>query len=342
MRQLLIVKSPAAFGNVSPIDNGLTSHSVKDLSGLKSGAISFFELGADASKYNSMPTKNFAIALGRPNGQHAMVIPEVDVKTLHVTKALPYAGASFSATFTMSTTVVGEEYTLRFFKKGVVPHERNSWTVSIVAKTNNGSSQEVIALTNAINAKTNPKFNISATYENSTITITCGAVGEDWEVVAADGLAGIGIDITNAEKPIGDKAHIQQLASFCAAGKGFYHTAGEGREFIPGYPEEVEEFTLNASGANRNGSDTNNGKYSTSGYAIYTLRFKVGRDASKTRDERVWQNVYIAVPIDGNGSYSQITDLDKIIPEGDFADNLVKSIADSEITTMVSSTALND
>ena len=342
MRQLLIVKSPAAFGNASPIDNGLTTHNVKDLSGLKSGAISFFELGADASKYNSMPTKNFAIALGRPNGQRAMVIPEVDVKTLHVTKALPYAGKAFSVVFTLGTTTAGEEYTLRFFKKGVVPHERNSWTVSVVAKTNNSSYQESAALETAIKAKVNSKFDFSVSRSNGQLTITCNNVGEDWEVVAADGLVGTSLTITHGEKAIGDKKFVQELASFCAAGKGFYHTAGEGREFIPGYPEEVEEFTLNTSGANRNGSNTNNGKYSTSGYAIYTLRFKVGRDASKTRDERVWQNVYIAVPIDGNGSYSQITDLDKIIPEGDFADNLVKSIADSEITTMVSSTALND
>lgn len=330
MRQLLIVKAPADFSNVSPIDKGLTSHSVKDLSGLEAGAISFFELGADTSVYQSAPTKNFAIALGRPNGQRPFIIPEVDIKTLRVTKALPFAGSAFSVVFTVPSTVVGDEYTLRFFKKGTVPHERNSWTVGVVASTNNASYQEAAALKTAMDNKVNDKFNFTTSRSNGQLTITCNNIGEDWEVVATDGLSGTSLTITHAEKPIGDKKFVQELASFCAAGKGFYHTNGEGRDVIPGYPEEVTDYTLNDSGDNRNGTDTNNGKYSTSGYAIYTLRFKVGRDASKTRDERVWQNVYIAIPIDGNGSYSQITNLDKILPEGDF----MSVVTDSRLTTL--------
>lgn len=340
MRQLLIVKSPADFSNVSPIDKGLTDHNVQDLSTLSAGAITFFELGAATSKYNSAPTKNFAIALGRPNGQKPFIIPEVDVRTLHVTKALPYKGANFSVVFTLGTTVVGEEYTLRFFKKGVVPHERNSWTVSTVASTNNGSYQESAALKAAMDAKVNDKFNFTTSRSNGQLTITCNNVGEDWEVVATDSLTGTSLTITHGEKPIGDKKYIQDLASFCAAGKGFYHTEGNGRDIIPGYPEEVTDYTLNTSGSNRNGSDTTNGIYSTSGYAIYTLRFMVGRDASKTRDERVWQIVYIAIPIDGNSSYYQIDNLDKIIPEGNFADTVAASVADAEIHSLVQSASL--
>lgn len=341
MRQLLIVNAPTAFSSAaSPIDNGLTSHEVNDLSGLKEGAISFFELGADTSKYDSLPTKNFAIALGRPNGQHPFIIPEVDVRTLHVTKTLPYKGASFSVVFTLSSTTANKEYTLRFFKKGVVPHERNSWTVSIVASTNNGSYQESAAFKTAMDSKVNDKFNFTTTRSNGQLTITCNNVGEDWEVVAADELAGTSLTITHAEKAIGDKKFVQELASFCAAGKGFYHTEAGGREFIPGYPEAVKDFTLNSSGSNRNGTNSNNGVYSTSGYAIYTLRFKVGRDASKTRDERVWQNVYIAIPIDGNGSYNQITNLDKILPEGNFVNALAGAVADQEIYSLVKSASL--
>ena len=339
MRQLFIVKAPADFSNVTPIDKGLTSHSVEDLSALEAGAISIFELGAATSCYQSAPTKNFAIALGRPNGQRAMVIPEIDIKTLHVTKALPYAGKAFSVVFTLGTTTAGDEYTLRFFKKGVVPHERNSWTVSVVAKTNNGSYQESAALETAIKAKVNSKFDFSVSRSNGQLTITCNNVGEDWEVVAADDLVGTSLTITHGEKAIGDKKFVQELASFCAAGKGFEHTAAEGREFIPGYPEQVTAYTLNDSGANRNGSDTNNGKYSTSGYAIYTLRWQVGRDASKTRDEKVWQNLYIAIPIDGNGSYSQITTLDTILPEGDFYHNMISAEIDSDITTAAAANA---
>lgn len=294
MRQLLIVKEQ---GDNSVLNYGLTDNKVTDLSGLKDGAITFFELGSDTALTNAAPTKNFAIALGRPNGQHPFIISEVDVDTLSVNKALPFKGAAFSAEITIPTTVVGEEYTLRFFKKGVVPHERNSWTATIVAKTDNASYAEAEELKKTIDSKFNDKFNFTTTRTNGKLTITCNTIGEDWEIVPTDGLSGTNITITHAEKAIGDKAYIQQLASFCAAGKGFYHTAAEGREFIPGYPEAVEDYTLNDSGDNRNGTNADNGKYSTTGYAVYTLRFKVGRDASKTRDERVWQNVYIAVPV---------------------------------------------
>lgn len=294
MRQLLIVKEQTD-GN-DALNNGLIDGNVADLSRLKDGAICFFELGSDSALEDAAPTKNFAIALGRPNGQRPLIIPEVDLDTLMVNFAMPFKGASFSTVFTMPTTVPGEEYTLRFFKKGVVPHERNSWTVSVVASTNNASYSEAAAFKGAMDAKVNDKFPFTTTRSNGQLTITCNNIGEDWEVVATDSLVGTSLTITHAEKPIGDKADIQHLASFCAAGKGFYHTAAEGREFIPGYPEEVADYELNDSGNNRNGTDATNGKYSTTGYCVFTLRFKVGRDASKTRDERVWQNVYIAVP----------------------------------------------
>ena len=339
MRQLLIVKSPTSFNTpATPIDNGLTSHGVNDLSGLKVGAISFFELGNSVSVHESAPTKNFAIALGRKNNQHPFIIPEVDINTLHVTKALPYKGHQFSVVFTMPTTIVGKEYTLRFYKKGVVPHERNSWTVSIVANTTTAATEATV-FKKAMDSKISDKFNLTTSVSTAQITIT-GNNFEDWEVKAVDSLAGTNLVITNAEKNIGDKAFVTDLASRCAYGKGFADTYRSGDSTIPGYPEDVEDFTLNDSGENRNGTDTTDGKYSTSGYAIYTLRFKVGREASKTRDERVWQNVYIAIPVDGNSTYNQITNIDKIIPTGNFMNTIVKTIADTQIKSSVKSESL--
>ena len=339
MRQLLIVKSPTSFNTpATPIDNGLASHGVNDLSGLKVGAISFFELGNSVSVHESAPTKNFAIALGRKNNQHPFIIPEVDINTLHVTKALPYKGHQFSVVFTMPTTIVGKEYTLRFYKKGVVPHERNSWTVSIVASTTTAAT-EATAFKKAMDSKISDKFNLTTSVSTAQITIT-GNNFEDWEVKAVDSLSSTNLVITNAEKNIGDKAFVTDLASRCAYGKGFADTYRSGDSTIPGYPEDVEDFTLNDSGENRNGTDATNGKYSTSGYAIYTLRFKVGREASKTRDERVWQNVYIAIPVDGNSTYNQITNIDKIIPTGNFMNTIVKTIANTQIKSSVKSESL--
>lgn len=299
MKQLLIVNSSKALNAT-----GATPY---DLSGLEAGAITFFELGG-SNALSAAATKNFGIALGRPNSQRAFVIPEVDINTLTITKALPKLGKAFKRKFTFPTPVVGKDYTVVFIKKVVVPHERNTWTCMITAATTTAAT-EAGKMKDAIEAKLGDKFTVSVS--GAAITITGKNIGEQWEAKFADNLTGTSwagsTDFVDAEPTIGDKAYIQNLASQCAAGKGFEHTAAEGREFIPGYPEAVEDLTPNTSGANG---------ASTAGYVTYTLRFQVGRDSAKTRDEKVWQLVHIAVPIT-NSSFSTI---DGILPEGKFTD----------------------
>ena len=305
MKQLLIVNSGKALNAT-----GATPY---DLSGLEAGAITFFELGG-SSALSAAATKNFGIALGRPNGQKAFVIPEVDIKTLSITKALPKLGTAIKRKFTFPTPVVGEEYTVLFIKKGVVPHERNTWHCSIVAKTVTAAT-EATALKNMIEDKMGDYFTVSVS--TADITIVGKTIGEQWEIKLIDSLYGVDFagstDFVNPEPTIGDKKYIQNLASQCAAGKGFQHTAPEGREFIPGYPEAVEDLTPNTSGASG---------ASTAGYAVYTLRFQVGRDSAKTRDEKVWQLVHIAVPVN-NTSFSTI---DGILPEGNFSDAAMNAL----------------
>lgn len=299
MKQLLIVNSGKALNAT-----GATPY---DLSGLEAGAITFFELGG-SSALSAAATKNFGIALGRPNSQRAFVIPEVDINTLTITKALPKLGKAFKRKFTFPTPVVGKDYTVVFIKKVVVPHERNTWSCMITAGTTTAAT-EAGKMKDAIEAKLGDKFTVSVS--SAAITITGKNIGEQWEAKFADNLTGTSwagsTDFVDAEPTIGDKAYIQNLASQCAAGKGFEHTAPEGREFIPGYPEAVEDLTPNTSGTNG---------ASTAGYAVYTLRFQVGRDSAKTRDEKVWQLVHIAVPVN-NSSFSTI---DGILPEGKFTD----------------------
>lgn len=322
MKQLLIVNSGKALNAT-----GATPY---DLSGLEAGAITFFELGG-SSALSAAPTKNFGIALGRPNGQKAFVIPEVDINTLTITKALPKLGAAFKRKFTFPTPVKGTDYTVIFVKRVVVPHERNTWTCTITAGSTTAAT-EATALKNAIEAKLGDKFTVSIA--TAALTITAKEIGEQWELKLADGLTGVSFagstDYVDAEPTIGDKKYIQNLASQCAAGKGFYHTAAEGREFIPGYPEAVEDLTPNTSGDQG---------ASTAGYVTFTLRFQVGRDSAKTRDEKVWQLVHIAVPINMTSSgYSTISG---ILPEGKFADNMAAAVADAEITKMVKTSSLN-
>lgn len=306
MKQLLIVNSGKALNAT-----GATPY---DLSGLEAGAITFFELGG-SSALAAAPTKNFGIALGRPNGQRAFVIPEVDIHTLSIVKALPKLGKAIKRKFTFPTPVKGEEYTIMFVKKGTVPHERNTWHCSVVATTTTAAT-EAGNLKSVIEDKLGDHFTV--TLSTADITIVGKTIGEQWEIKLIDGLTGVSFagstDFVDPEPTIGDKAYIQDLASQCAAGKGFEHTAAEGREFIPGYPEAVEDLTPNTSGASG---------ASTAGYAVYTLRFQVGRDSAKTRDEKVWQLVHIAVPVN-NSSFSTING---ILPEGNFVDNMIDAAA---------------
>lgn len=301
MKQLLIVNSGKALN--------ATNATPYDLSGLEAGAITFFELGGSTA-LSAAPTKNFGIALGRPNGQKAFIIPEVDIHTLSITKALPKLGKAIKRRFTFPTPVKGEEYTVMFVKKGVVPHERNTWHCSVVAGSTSAST-EAGNLKTVIEDKLGDIFTVTQGTSSNVdkLTIEGKNVGDQWEIKLIDGLTGVSFagstSFVDPEPTIGDKVYIQNLASQCAAGKGFEHTAPEGREFIPGYPEAVEDLTPNTSGTNG---------ASTAGYAVYTLHFQVGRDSAKTRDEKVWQLVHIAVPVN-NSSFSTI---DSILPEGNF------------------------
>jgi hypothetical protein len=104
------------------------------------------------------------------------------------------------------------------------------------------------------------------------------------------------VSVTYGRKAIGDKADIQDLASRCAAGKGFTDTYRDGDTIYPNYPETVEDTTYN----------------------VYTLRFRVGRDSAKTRDERVWQIVHIAVPDEATAGKA----IEDMLPVGNYMDNV--------------------
>lgn len=269
MKQLLIVKSGTT------LNSGVTTG--KDLSGLKDGAITFFNLD-DNSLLSATPTKKFGIALGRPNNQLPFIIPEVDFSTLKVVKAEYTSGSKFTASVTIPTTVVDKEYTIIMVKKGTVPNERNLWSATHLAK-GTSATDTAAALAKALNdMKETTNVNVNNT--GATISFTGTKENEDWEIKGADGLFGTTVTVNSTTKPIGNKSYVEDLASRCAAGKGFTETMLYGQTTIPGYPETVENIKYN----------------------IYTLRFAVGRESGKTVDERVYQVVHIAVPKPDSGN----------------------------------------
>ena len=357
MNQLLIVKSAKA------LDAGLTSHKVNDLSTLEEGAITLFELDSDTA-LSAPATKNFGIALGRGANKPAFVIPEVDIDTLEIVKAMPKKGTygKFEITAPNANAAAGD-YTIMLVKKGVVPNERNTWTVTTrvpegVTKTANAVLEELYKQIKAF-ADNGLNFTVVYTSGSRLVTITSTTFDEQWTIALGDGFGvktkdisnsntthtvwtysdGTTVDETFAVNPVGDKDFVQKLAHKCAAGKGFNYLAQESRDIYPGYPEAVESFTLD--------SNTYSGNSSV-GYAIYSLHFATGRKAGKQVDERVWQYVYIAVPVSRSGSspnYSVTDILAGILPTGKYLDSInyvaAANIAQSVVTDMVKDSALN-
>lgn len=335
MKQLLIAKSTEALNTTS-------------IASLNNGALCIVRLkdnavidGSTSGRVKLEKGKNVCIALGRPAGkgelasgerQNNFIIPEVDTDTLSIVKALPLHGNKFKVVVSLGSTTAGKTYTLRFFKKGTVPHERNKYTLTITGKGNTAGStpayEDSKALTDAVNAMSNADgFNLKATYTTTTVTVVA-TDWTDWNVEAVDDLLSSTLTITGAKKPVGDTTYIRDLAIKCAGDKGHFYTHAEAREYIPGFPDDVED-TADLTGAkdvssvssstvtdgdiihftgSTAGSYVNGHYYSVavSGstvtptelmeYAVYTLRFQVGRNSAKTHDEKVWQLVHIAVP----------------------------------------------
>lgn len=259
-----------------------------DLTTVPEGTIALFSL-ADGSLLSAKPTSNFSIVVGRKSGKMPLMFPEVDVKTLQVTKATYEAGTTFKAKITVPTPEKGTHYTVVIVKKGTVFNERSNWTFTTMATTTT-ASDVAKQITAQINGN-KYQLGVKAEYTGGAITITALEAGKDYEVLGADGLLGVApTDVTHGKKAELDKADVQDLASRCAAGKGFNDTYRDGDSIYPGYPEVVDEDQ----------------------YTLYTLRFAVPRVASKQRDEVVYQLVHIAVPV-GSGA---ITTLDTIFGTG--------------------------
>ena len=258
-----------------------------DLTTVPEGTVAMFDLKTgNLLTKAAKATGDFSIVVGRAAGKMPLMFPEVNLKTLEVTKATYAAATTFTAKITVPTPTVGEHYTVIVTKKGTVFNERSNWSFTAMAKDTTAANVAK-QLTAQINAN-KYQLGVKAEYTGGAITITAVEAGKDYEVVGADGLMGVALtDVTHGKKAVCDKAYIQDLASRCAAGKGFNYVADDGKDIYPGYPEVVDE----------------------SQYVLYTLRFAVSRAAAKQRDEVVYQIVHLAVPV---GSAS-LTDIDVIL-----------------------------
>lgn len=260
-----------------------------DLTTVPEGTLAFFSL-VDGTLLTKTPKSNFAIVLGRGTDKMPIVIPEVDVKTLQVHTSSYKAASKFAATITVPTTEVGRDYTVVVVKQGTVFNERSNWTFTERATSTTAAdvAKKIVAQINA------NKYNLGCTATNTGGAITIKAVeaGKGYVVLGADGLHGVvPTSVTEGIAGFGDKKYMQDLASKCAAGKGFNDTYADGESIYPGYPEEIAHDK----------------------YAICTLRFAVPRVSAKQRDEVVYQVVHIAIPPEGANSESLATAIEDVL-----------------------------
>lgn len=278
MKQLILGKNKA-YAN--------TAKST-DFTSVGEGQIAMFKL-SDGSVITSKVDSDFSIVLGKGADAMPFVFPEVNFKTLEITKATSSAAKTFTAKMTITSAVKGNHYTIIVVKKGVVRHERNTWTATTMA-TSTAVADVASALAKQFNASTETS-GIKAVAAAGVITFTATEAAVDYDIKGADELTGVAAtSVTNGVAGILDKAYVQDLASRCAAGKGFNLTSLEGRDLYPGYPEFVEDTT----------------------YTMWTLRFAVPRVAAKQRDEVVYQIVHIVVP----SASTAATTLDTIFGTG--------------------------
>lgn len=259
-----------------------------DINSVPEGTLAIFTLsdGALVSAKAGL-TGNFAVVCGRGANKAPIHFPEVDVKTLTVEKATYTASKTFTGKITIPTPEKGKHYTVIIAKHGVVFHERNRWTFTSMAKSTVAAdvAKDIVAQVNA-NKHTS---GVGATNTGGAITFTATEAGTDYSIIGADELMGVvPTEVTHGAPAMLDKAYVEDLASRCAAGKGFNYT--DNPEIYPGYPEKVDE----------------------SQYVMYSLRFAVPRVAAKQRDEVVYQILHIVVPV---GSEA-ITTLDTIFGTG--------------------------
>lgn len=259
-----------------------TNSKFEDIDKVAKGQLGLYNLKTGERIYGvdiwqDLQQENFAIVLGRGTGLSPRIIPEVDIKTLTVTKAESKEGKNFSASVVVPTAVVGTKYTIILTKLGKGVNERSSWTFDVVAKATTAANVAA-DLAKQINANSiNTGF--SASVSTATITIT-GSNNEPCAITLADGLSNVTPTVSEkGNKPVLWAEQVKELALECAAGKGFNYLAEGGQDLYPGFPETIS---------------TNGGGY------LYTLRFAVPRMSGKQKDEVVYQIVHLFVTKNGN------------------------------------------
>lgn len=254
-----------------------------DLTKVAEGAIGVFHnvngvLTVDNTGQN---VKNEAmLVLGRNAENGGPVVLPIFKNNFSFVKGVYEAASKFTAEVTIPDPTKIGDYSLIVVLKGTKFNERNKWTAMVHVKDIEINAAALATkLVEQIN--NNSGHGVTASAEGAKITLTADKSGIDYNVLGADELFGVNVNVTaNGAPAYGDAGYVQDLAEKAAADAGFEYTYRDANYYM--YPK----FGVSPS-AQPNAADA--------GYTIFTLRFAEPRDV-KTRDEVVNQIVQVAFP----------------------------------------------
>ena len=240
-------------------------------------------VGSDNSEGDSIidhPNEDFIIAYNSPSGTLKTI--EVNRETLSIQKINQFdtgVGGEYHYELGLTGTA-NEGDAVQIIRQDTVPHQRNSWYIEL-----NGHRElslftqlEVLSKSDLLGIT-----RIDAPEIWSKYPLTFKFIGFEDSVESIDAV----------KSPY---QYLQMLLTKHVQNFGYNHT-DDNAELNSGLADYKAWIA---------------GTESDSTVAVYRLRFATNRKASKTRDERVWQNVYICTKGQNNGvatlldSYMQI------------------------------------
>lgn len=225
------------------------------------------------------PTKDFAIMYRSGKTQAPMSI-DVDYKSLEIVKSEPTKVYRKQYSIALPTGEAGKTYTVNLVKRSATKHERNMYRISVTLKNDasaQGLGNAIVAQWMKIQQSVDIQGLITVIVSNSggtyTLNITVNPVY--CNVQFTDGFNGLTVteSVANQESLTLDEKELYRRIHECIGNRGVQYTHEFGPTIYP-FQERLEE-----------GVD----------YVVYTFRFAVPRQASKTRDEVVSQLVHFIV-----------------------------------------------
>lgn len=267
MKQILVPKYFFNSGNTNQFSSD-TTHA---------NPVGFVSLDALNTFLSAAPTKDFAI-MYRAGKTQAPNCIEVDYNSLEIVKSTPTLVYRIAYMIEVPVGEAGKTYTVNIIKRNATKHERNMYRISVSLSSDCTAVELGNKLVNQFN-KIKDSIHI-----DGLITSGYSHIVNKFELVVnpvyanvsfADSLSGITVTTSNANQEyltLNEKELYRRIHE-CIGNRGVQYTHEFGETIYP-FQERLE------TGVN---------------YVVYTFRFAVGRNASKTRDEVVYQLVHFIV-----------------------------------------------